>query len=404
MSVRPLRYLGDPILRTPSDPVTKFGGLLAALVTDLLDTVREPGRAGLAANQIGSSLAVFAYNVDGQHGYVINPKLVELDGNLEGPEACLSVPGIVAARSRAAHAVVEGVDLRQEPVTVAGTGELARTLQHETDHLQGELFIDALEGAERRRVMRLIHRRELNGLRSVLVQRAPVADFSQPEAEPVVGLDGAVRLEACGLVEAPRPRIGVKYPERDLLITGLRQALERRGHERAAVSLAPCAGRKVNREDLADCVARILVPGRADVREADDRSVAVGRDQRPAAGRVRVPHRPSPALGPRGRIEAIQIVLRYQTAVSRLPRPHMHFSDLIGVIDVSNPDLHQPDGSSGSVRLVPSKRASQDDGGLRSRRPACDTSPVPARPRASTAGRALRRSRTGSPAAAERSP
>lgn len=161
MSVRPLRYLGDPILRTPSDPVTKFGGLLAALVTDLLDTVREPGRAGLAANQIGSSLAVFAYNVDTQHGYVINPKLVELDGNLEGPEACLSVPGIVAARSRAAHAVVEGVDLRQEPVTVAGTGELARTLQHETDHLQGELFIDALVGAERRRVMRLIHRREL---------------------------------------------------------------------------------------------------------------------------------------------------------------------------------------------------------------------------------------------------
>ncbi len=161
MTVRPLRHLGDPILRTPSDPVTRFDDLLAALVTDLLDSVREPGRAGLAASQIGSSLAVFAFNVDGQHGYVINPRIVELDGSLDGPEACLSIPGIVAERHRAAYAVVEGVDLRQGPVTVAGTGELARTLQHETGHLRGELFIDALEGAERRQVMRLIQRRQL---------------------------------------------------------------------------------------------------------------------------------------------------------------------------------------------------------------------------------------------------
>jgi peptide deformylase len=161
MTVRPLRYLGDPILRTPSDPVTRFDGPLSALVTDLLDSVREPGRAGLAANQIGSSLAVFAFNVDGQHGYVINPKLVELDGSLDGPEACLSIPGIAAERHRAAYAVVEGIDLRQERLTVTGSGELARTLQHETDHLRGELFIDALAGAERRRVMQLIQRRQL---------------------------------------------------------------------------------------------------------------------------------------------------------------------------------------------------------------------------------------------------
>lgn len=157
MSVRPLRYLGDPILRTPSDPVTRFGDRLAALVADLLDGVREPGRAGLAANQIGSCMAVFAYNVDGQLGYVINPRVVELDGGLDGSEACLSIPGIVADRHRAAYAVVEGVNLRQDPVTVTGTGELARALQHETDHLRGELFIDALEGAERRKVMRQIH-------------------------------------------------------------------------------------------------------------------------------------------------------------------------------------------------------------------------------------------------------
>ena len=154
MTVRPLRLLGDPVLRTPCEPVVRFDDALAHLVTDLLDTVAEPGRAGLAANQIGSGLAVFSYDVDGELGYVINPRVVELRGSIDGPEACLSVPGISAIRTRAEYAVVEGVDLGQEPVVVAGGSELARCLQHETDHLRGTLYIDDLTGAERRRVMR----------------------------------------------------------------------------------------------------------------------------------------------------------------------------------------------------------------------------------------------------------
>jgi peptide deformylase len=152
--IRPLRYLGDPVLRTPSDPVSRFDDALASLIEDLLDTVQEPGRAGLAANQIGSSLAAFSYNVDGQLGYVINPRLVESDGDIEGQEGCLSIPGISALRHRAATATVAGLDLNQEPVVVSGSGELARCLQHETDHLQGHFFIDALPADERRRVMR----------------------------------------------------------------------------------------------------------------------------------------------------------------------------------------------------------------------------------------------------------
>jgi len=92
--------------------------------------------------------------VDGERGYVINPRVVELSGAVDGPEACLSIPGISAIRSRADHAVVSGVDLRQEPIAVTGTGELARCLQHETDHLRGKLYIDDLTGPERRRVMR----------------------------------------------------------------------------------------------------------------------------------------------------------------------------------------------------------------------------------------------------------
>jgi peptide deformylase len=154
MTVRPLRLLGDPLLRTPSEPVTRFDEALSRLVTDLLETVQLPGRAGLAANQIGSSLAVFAYNMDGRLGYVINPRVTAADGRQEGLEACLSIPGVTASRERPATVTVAGIDLRQRPVAVTGTGELARCLQHETDHLRGELYIDRLGPQERRAVMR----------------------------------------------------------------------------------------------------------------------------------------------------------------------------------------------------------------------------------------------------------
>ncbi len=163
MSVRPLRYLGDPGLRTPSDLVTRFDDALASLIADLLDTVQEPGRAGLAANQIGSSLAAFSYNVDGQLGYLINPRFVELAGEADGAEGCLSIPGISAMRRRAARAIVAGLNLQQEQVIVSGTGELARCLQHETDHLRGEIYIDKLDSDERRRVMRQIYAEQFAG-------------------------------------------------------------------------------------------------------------------------------------------------------------------------------------------------------------------------------------------------
>jgi peptide deformylase len=159
VTVRPLRLLGDPVLRTPCDRVLRFDTALARLVQDLLDTVQEPGRAGLAANQIGSSLAVFSYNTCGQLGYVINPEVTEVSGSQDGPEACLSIPGVSAIRPRAARAVVTGVDLGQQPVVVTGTGELARCLQHETDHLRGELYIDGLAGPERRAVLRELRQR-----------------------------------------------------------------------------------------------------------------------------------------------------------------------------------------------------------------------------------------------------
>lgn len=158
MTVRELRLLGDPVLRTECDPVTRFDDALGRLVDDLLENVLLPGRAGLAAPQLGVSLAAFSYNVDGQHGYVLNPLVTETSGEYDGLEGCLSIPGISAPTRRAMRTVVTGVDRHGGPVTVTGTGELSRCLQHETDHLRGILFTDRLTGQERKDVLGQLRR------------------------------------------------------------------------------------------------------------------------------------------------------------------------------------------------------------------------------------------------------
>ncbi|MEU6644160.1 peptide deformylase [Saccharomonospora sp. NPDC046836] len=155
MAMRDLRYFGDPVLKTVTDPVTTFDKSVKALVDDLLETVDLPGRAGLAAPQIGVSLRAFSYKVDGKHGYVLNPKIVELSENAhEITEGCLSVPKLWFPTTRAKYAVVRGVDLRNEPVTVEGDGVFAQCLQHETDHLDGMLYLDRLDPDQRRQAMR----------------------------------------------------------------------------------------------------------------------------------------------------------------------------------------------------------------------------------------------------------
>ena len=156
MTVRTIRELGDPVLRTPADEVRAFDRELAALVRDLLETVDHPGRAGLAAPQIGVSARVFSYAAGGASGYVVNPTLeVSTDGQ-DGEEGCLSIPGLYFPRRRAASATVRGLDRHGEPVTVHGTGFLARALQHETDHLDGVLYIDGLTGDARRQALRAV--------------------------------------------------------------------------------------------------------------------------------------------------------------------------------------------------------------------------------------------------------
>jgi peptide deformylase len=152
---RQIRLWGDPVLRTPCDPVTSFDAETAALCEDLIDTVTaRDGRAGLAANQIGVGLRAFSWFVAGDVGVVVNPRLVALDGEQDGDEGCLSLPGLWFALTRSAFAAVEGVDASGSPITVEGTGLMARCLQHECAHLDGQFYIDVLEGDLRRQALR----------------------------------------------------------------------------------------------------------------------------------------------------------------------------------------------------------------------------------------------------------
>ena len=157
MTVRTIRLFGDPVLRSPADPVVVGDPRLDSLVADLLDTVREPGRAGVAAPQIGVDLRAFSYNVDGEVGYVLNPVVVEASGERElVDEGCLSVPGFWFPTPRWSYACVEGVDLAGERVVLEGTGLMAQALQHETDHLAGTLYVMTLEPETKRDAMRQI--------------------------------------------------------------------------------------------------------------------------------------------------------------------------------------------------------------------------------------------------------
>lgn len=156
MAVKDIVRFGDPVLRTPADPVREFGPRLAALVADLEQTVAAPGRAGLAAPQIGVGLRAFAYDVDGVRGHLVNPRVVSATGLQEDLEGCLSLPGLWFPTPRPEQVTVEGATVDGHPVTVTGQGLLARCLVHETDHLDGLLFVDRLGRDDRRAAMRVL--------------------------------------------------------------------------------------------------------------------------------------------------------------------------------------------------------------------------------------------------------
>lgn len=157
MTIRDIRYYGDPVLRTEADPITKIDDRIRALITDLVETTDMDGRAGVAAPQIGVPLQAFSYNVDGKVGYVINPVLEEVSGEpVEIDEGCLSVPGLWFKTKRYPHARVRGIDVDGNEVVLEGDGIMAQMLQHETDHLKGTVYVDTLDKEQRRQALREI--------------------------------------------------------------------------------------------------------------------------------------------------------------------------------------------------------------------------------------------------------
>lgn len=157
MAERDIRLWGDPVLRSACDPVTVFDESAEALAADLVDTSLPEGRAAVAAPQIGVGLRAFGYDLDGRTGYVLNPEIVELGGELRDiEEGCLSVPGLFFPTARYEFARVRGVDAKNEPIEIEGTEVFAQMLQHEVAHLDGQVYIQTLSKDRRREAMKAI--------------------------------------------------------------------------------------------------------------------------------------------------------------------------------------------------------------------------------------------------------
>jgi len=148
------------VLRTPADPVKDFDAELRRLVKDLTDTMLDAPGVGLAAPQIGVGLRVFTYHVDGTVGHLINPSLDMSEEQETDDEGCLSFPGLAFPTQRAYGVVAKGFSMHGDPVTIEGTELLARCVQHETDHLDGILFIDRLDAATRKMAMKEVREAE----------------------------------------------------------------------------------------------------------------------------------------------------------------------------------------------------------------------------------------------------
>jgi peptide deformylase len=179
VSVQPIRILGDPVLRMKARPVTDFDKELRTLVGDLTETMKAAPGSGLAAPQLGVSLRVFTYHIDGELGHLVNPDLSLSDEEQDGPEGCLSLPGLTFDCRRARGVVAKGFNMYGDPVTIEGTQLLARCLQHETDHLDGIIFIDRLDAEQRKAAMKAIREAEWAGEAPPRVRMSPHSTFGR---------------------------------------------------------------------------------------------------------------------------------------------------------------------------------------------------------------------------------
>jgi peptide deformylase len=175
VAVQPIRLFGDPVLTTRAAEVTDFDKELRRLVDDLTDTMRDAPGAGLAAPQVGVGLRVFTWYVDGEVGHLVNPDLSLSEEQQDGPEGCLSIPDLTFDCKRAMSVVAKGWNMYGDPVVVEGSQLLARAIQHETDHLDGVLFIDRLDRENRKLAMRAIREADWFGQPAPTVKVSPHA-------------------------------------------------------------------------------------------------------------------------------------------------------------------------------------------------------------------------------------
>ena len=154
MPERTIRLFGDPVLRTVCEPVREYGEATRALAQDLIDSSLPDGRAAVAAPQIGVAVRAFGYDVDGRTGAIFNPEITELEGEKRDiDEGCLSVPGLWFPTPRYERATCTGFDADGNPVTLSGDGVFAQMLQHETDHLNGVVYVQTLPRDRRKEAM-----------------------------------------------------------------------------------------------------------------------------------------------------------------------------------------------------------------------------------------------------------
>jgi len=155
VTVQAIRLFGDPVLRTAADAVVDFDKQLRKLVKDLIDTMLDEGGAGLAAPQLGVGLRVFAFDVDDVVGHLVNPVLEFPDEEeQDGQEGCLSIPGLYYDTVRRQNVIAKGFNEYGDPMQIVGTGLMSRCIQHETDHLDGVLFLDRLDAETRKQAMK----------------------------------------------------------------------------------------------------------------------------------------------------------------------------------------------------------------------------------------------------------
>jgi peptide deformylase len=150
-----IRTFGDPVLKTRAAPVDSFDESLVRLTEDMLVTMRENEGVGLAANQVGRLKRVLVAEVEDEEYVIVNPVLTDMAETTEqGPEGCLSIPGIQVEVERPTAVTVSGQDVSGEPLRIEASDLLARVLQHEVDHLDGVLILDRTDRESRKAAMR----------------------------------------------------------------------------------------------------------------------------------------------------------------------------------------------------------------------------------------------------------